>query len=133
MTVRQEFFGLALIALLGGAAPCVATAAALLTLSDADNGREISLSQGDAFAIRLKENLSTGYRWSVEEPLDGALALESATSIGARSPMPGAGGEALFRLKLVGAGPARVDLKYWRSWEGDASVARRFSVTVRAR
>jgi inhibitor of cysteine peptidase len=133
LTVWHGFLGIALLALLASAAPSRATDAALVTLTEADDGRVISLSRGGTFAVRLKENLSTGYRWSVEEPLDGALALESATSIGAQTPMPGAGGEALFRIKLVGAGPARLALKYGRPWEGDASVARRFSVTVQAR
>jgi inhibitor of cysteine peptidase len=133
MTIRHGFFGMALLALLAGAAPCRSTAAALVTLTEADNDRTIAIPRGDEFTIRLKENLTTGYRWSVVEPLDSALALESASSLPAQSALPGAGGEVVFRLKLVGAGPARLALKYWRSWEGDASVAQRFSVTVQAR
>jgi inhibitor of cysteine peptidase len=131
LNAPRGFFGLALLALLVGAPPSRATEP--VTLTEADDGRNISLSRGKTFEVRLLENVTTGYRWSVEKPLDGALSLESATSLPAQSALPGAGGEAVFRLRLVGAGPARLALKYWREWEGDASIARRFSVTVRAR
>jgi inhibitor of cysteine peptidase len=44
----------------------------------------------------------------------------------------GASGHAYFRITVRAAGAGTLRLKYWRHWEGEASVQRRFAVDVEA-
>jgi predicted secreted protein len=34
--------------------------------------------------------------------------------------------------RVVGGGSEKLSLKYWRQWEGDTSIVKRFAVTVEA-
>lgn len=103
---------------------------AQLTLTEADNGRQVPAHVGDEISLHLAENATTGYRWAVESH-DTAL-----TSIEARANYPnnaiGAGGEAIFRFRVTAAGAGKLALIYWRHWEGAGSIIRRFSVTIEA-
>jgi len=45
----------------------------------------------------------------------------------------GGAGRPSKRFRAIGAGSGKLSLKYWRQWEGDASIVKRFVVTVQAR
>ncbi len=42
----------------------------------------------------------------------------------------GSGGWRTLTFKAISAGTSPIKLKYWRAWEGDASVVKRFDITV---
>jgi predicted secreted protein len=42
----------------------------------------------------------------------------------------GSCGQANFRFQVVGAGSGALALKYWRHWESEGSITRRFAVTI---
>jgi inhibitor of cysteine peptidase len=116
---------------LGGAIAAAKEAAAMVTLTEQDNGRRVPVQVGDLVEIHLAENATTGYRWAPDSHDAGAVKLAEAT---ARYPNTavGSGGEAIFRFEVVGAGSSTLSLKYWRQWEGAGSIIQRFAVTLDA-
>ena len=85
-----------------------------------DNGREITLRQGEMLSITLESNPTTGYSWQVIE-IDNAVLKpqgdpEYHQASGSES-LVGAGGEETFRFETVNSGKARLKLGYMRPWE----------------
>jgi inhibitor of cysteine peptidase len=103
----------------------------MLTLREQDNGRRVPAHVGDEIEVRLAENATTGYRWAPDSPDAGVLQPVEATA-NYPSAAVGAGGEAIFRFRVVGPGSGKLALKSWRHWEGDRSIIQRFAVTVDA-
>jgi inhibitor of cysteine peptidase len=106
----------------------------IITLTEGDHGRTVSVRRGDVVEVSLPENPTTGFRWAVEEPESAAVSLLSA----ALSPPPanaglGHGGVRVFRFAAGSAGNVQLRLKRWREWEGDGSIAARFEVTLNVR
>jgi inhibitor of cysteine peptidase len=100
-----------------------------IALTETDDGSQIRVQVGDAIELRLPEIASTGYRWSTEDLEPNIFGLNEA---GADYPDEaiGARGYARFLITLRATGTGTLRLKYWRPWEGEASVQRRFVVDV---
>ncbi|TVR57379.1 MAG: hypothetical protein EA420_19100 [Candidatus Competibacteraceae bacterium] len=104
----------------------------LLVLGQKDQNRIAEVRTGERIAVRLPENPTTGFTWAVAESDRRLLALdgtdyappEEAGFIGTR-------GERTFTFTAREPGEVPLTLKYWRFWEGDASIAERYTVTVR--
>lgn len=98
-------------------------------LTEADDGRTVELHVGDAVRVTLPENATTGYRWEVDHLDAGVVASE-----GSEPHYPGgaigAGGTVTFAFKAQKAGTGEVALKYWRRFEGDSSIVRRFRINL---
>lgn len=106
-----------------------------VTLTEGDHGRTVSVRCDDVLEVRLQENPTTGFRWTVER-IDGdgvTLLGEDFSSPPARVGVAGRAGIRIFRFVAGTPGNARVKLKRWREWEGEDSVAARFEVTVSVR
>jgi len=97
-------------------------------LTERDDGRTLAAAPGTVLEVRLAENGSTGYSWAADSSDERLVLIE--TRHDAPSGPPGRGGTVLFRYRVAAPGPSRLALKYWRSWEGDRSVVRRFAVTI---
>jgi inhibitor of cysteine peptidase len=104
-------------------------AGAMQTLTEADDGRTIDLTVGDDVRVTLPENATTGYRWEIDRLNAGVVA-----SAGSEPNYPGgavgAGGKVTFAFKAEKAGSSEVALKYWRHFEGDSSIVRRFRISL---
>ena len=111
---------------MGGAGGKVA---AMISLSENDDGRTAEARVGETIEVTLSENASTGYRWAVDRLDAGVVRQLSAESHNAAKAI-GAPGTIVFIFKAVKAGTGEIALKYWRSWDGDASVAKRFRVRL---
>ena len=94
-----------------------------------DNDGAVSVHVGDELVLRLAENPTTGYVWAFESLDDSTLELEGS-DWQAAGPGTGTGGDRVWRLGPRRPGTARLALKRWRPWAGDASVIERFAVTV---
>jgi predicted secreted protein len=90
---------------------------------------EVSVAVGDTLTLRLPENRTTGYVWSLAERPPG-LVLEDDRSVPGTDTAPGAGGEHLFRWRAEQPGAWRVALRLAREWESAALEERQ--LTVRA-
>lgn len=98
-------------------------------ITDNDNGGRFPARLGDVIALHLSENATTGYRWTPESYDEKQLKLVEADAAYPGGAL-GSGGEAIFRFEVVGPGSSTVSLRYWRDFEGPASIVRRFSVTI---
>jgi inhibitor of cysteine peptidase len=100
-----------------------------ITITTSDNGRVIEAKKGDEIVLRLPENPTTGYRWTVDRVSGHASFTDDAYQ-----PDPemtfGSGGVHTFRLHCEEAGTARAELKHWQEWEGETSVTDRFAVEI---
>jgi inhibitor of cysteine peptidase len=102
-----------------------------VTLTQADNGRRVTVAPGEVIEIRLPETASGGYRWDPEASPDAVFEpLERASDYGAAG--VGSSGEAILRFRAKAGGPGSIALRYWRPWEGEGSITKRFEVTVDA-
>jgi predicted secreted protein len=115
----------------GAAFPAAQGAAAMLTLTEQDNGRRFPVHVGDLLEIHLAENATAGYRWAPDSYDNTVLELAEATASYPNATV-GSGGEAIFRFRVVGVGSSTLTLKYWRHWEGSGSIIQRFAVTIDA-
>jgi len=79
------------------------------------SGATVTASPADRIVIRLAENATTGYQWSVAEA--GGFDVESSELLLPGSAAPGAAGQRVVRLRPRGPGRARVRLHLKRAWE----------------
>ncbi len=119
----------------GGVYPPVASALSApdlneIWVSEPDNGRQIEIREGQVLVVRLEGNLSTGYRWEIEE-VDQALrqagdikvepAAQPPGALGGKfepvSPLLGAPDRQILRFEPVAAGWTSLKLVYRRPWE----------------
>ena len=125
---RRAVLAVAAAFLLAGAGLAAAQQARIA--DEADNGGTILLRVGETMALRLPANPSTGYRWSVETH-DGTMILVEDGPFRAQAGRVGAGGEASWSVTAKRPGVTTLGLKYWRPWEGEASIVKRFGATLK--
>lgn len=80
------------------------------------SGANISATQSDRIVVRLPENATTGYQWSVTE-IGEALEVESNEFLMQGQIAPGAAGERIVIVLPCRPGKARVSLDLKRQWE----------------
>ena len=105
-----------------------------LQLTDADDGKTVTVTKGQNILVKLSANPSTGYQWVVAATnrTFGYPASDRfvATSGGA----VGSGGIQRFMWKTSSAldilGTHSVRLEYKRPWENNVAPAKTFSFTV---
>ena len=102
------------------------------TLTETDNDRTIDLAVGDAVRISLPENATTGYRWAIDRVDDDVIEAAGSEPHYAGNAV-GSGGDVTFIFKGRKSGSGEIVLKYWRHFEGDASVQKRFRVRLNTR
>jgi len=89
----------------------------------------ICLPVGQMIELRLKENPTTGFKWSFVS--DGG---PSCAVIGDRFEQqngpPGAGGEHAWQFKAVRAGKCHLELRYRRPYDPDVPPAQVFTLDI---
>jgi len=98
----------------------------MIVVDESAAGSSVDVAAGDVLAIRLKENATTGYRWTLETG-DG-VTMEERIRPGAT---PGAAGMHEFRLRAANAGKRQLRWRHWRDWQGDDSIIGRFEIEAR--
>jgi inhibitor of cysteine peptidase len=98
-------------------------------LTGSDNGKTIQAHIGDEINIALDANPTTGYGWSVEKN-DGTRLTLKQSNFSASSSAVGSGGTQTLTFVAKGVGTTNLQLKYWRSFEGDKSITQRFAITI---
>jgi inhibitor of cysteine peptidase len=101
-----------------------------LTITQTDQGKTFTVRSGDAIAINLAENPTTGYRWEIDKIDSNAIELQNSEFSLPKNTGVGSGGERIFTFRTKATGIARLQLKKWRPWEGDRSIVQRFDVTL---
>jgi len=90
------------------------------SLTEADNGKQITLRAGDTLTVTLESNPTTGYSWQVMD-LDQTVLVQDGQPEYKQAPssegLVGAGGTETFHFKAVGPGEGSLSMGYMRSWE----------------
>ena len=108
-----------------------------LILKEQNNNETVNLAVGQQFTVQLKENPTTGYQWAIDTDIDN-LTLEKEEYVLDKMPdfngqhLVGCGGIKRLVFSVKKAGTTTLKLKYWRAWEKDSSIVKRFSVTLQA-
>lgn len=89
-----------------------------MILNEQDSGRTIEMKVGNVVTVRLKENPTTGYRWTVET----ASGLEQISDQFEAGVAIGAAGVRVFQFRSTRVGSYELLMKNWREWEGESSV-----------
>ena len=100
-----------------------------LTLGLADDGHTVEAARSDLIVIEVPENPTTGYRWSLRSKVEPVLSHKGDDFQRATEPRPGTGGSRRFEFSASAQGEAKILLWNWREWEGENSVAQRYSIT----
>lgn len=97
---------------------------------ETDHDRTVDIRLNETVRITLPENATTGYRWAVDgydrelfNELSSEAFYPATTGIGS-------GGEVTFIFEAKNTGTGEIELKQWRSWEGDSSVISRFKIKI---
>ena len=103
----------------------------VITVSERDQGRTITLARGTLLEVRLDSAPGTGYRWetAVQEPSPLRL-IETRYVPLADDKRVGGQQTQLFRFEAAQAGEAELKLQYRRPWERDTPPVRTWSLTV---
>ncbi len=89
----------------------------------------VHLPIGQVIELRLKENPTTGFRWSFATDGRPSCAVIGDGFEQQKGP-PGAGGDHAWRIEAVRAGTCHLELLYRRPYEPDAPPARTFVLDV---
>ena len=93
-----------------------------------NNGSTVELVTGDTFQIKLNENPTTGYQWTLETT--GGLEIMSDNYSSSAPGLIGAGGIHEWDIKATASGTQQVTGVYSRSWENLTDSEQRFVLTV---
>jgi inhibitor of cysteine peptidase len=102
------------------------------TYTEAQSGQTVTANVGEQIVVRLKENPSTGYQWTMKAPT--GLTEVSSTFAGpspSPSPLVGAGGTRTWVYRVDAPGTLALTGAYARSWE-PKKPAGTFSLTIAA-
>ncbi len=86
----------------------------MLELNETDADKTIELAAGDAVEIRLPENATTGYRWTLQPISKSICEVITEERHGAAEVVPGAPGSHVWQLKAIQAGDCKIEIVYGR-------------------
>ena len=97
-----------------------------MVLSERDNGRTFTINKGSMLTVRLEENPTTGYHWSVSR-IEGIELMSDHNDAGGGI---GAKSVRVFKFQVKQVGSYNIKMKNWREWEGEPSVIDRFDIKI---
>jgi len=96
-----------------------------------DDGSALEIAIDTIVIVSLEGNPSTGFAWAIDH-IDQTILKGSQSNFDTTSGASiGSNGKSTFRFQSVKKGNGKISLKYWRHWEGDASIRKRFEVRVK--
>jgi len=99
----------------------------MMILTYQQSGGSFETSISDPVVVRLEENPTTGYRWTLEKKDNLELERDYFER---ESSAIGAAGFRVFIFRTPRAGLQELRMKNWREWEGDSSIICRFSANI---
>ena len=97
-----------------------------------DNGREVTLYEGQLLILTLDSNPTTGYSWQLGEFDEAVLKQTNHEYVPYERPpgKMGVGGKETWYFEGRAPGETALHLVYVRSWEEDVEPAKTFTVRV---
>jgi len=96
-----------------------------------DNGAHVQVERGAKITIELKENPTTGYRWTIGGMDDALLAAEGDEFLPPGQKSPGAGGQRRFFFRAKAEGSTALSLVNKRAWERDDKAVSIYNLVIR--
>lgn len=102
-------------------------------LTEADNGKTITVKKGSDIQIALEGNVTTGYAWTAKVG-DEAVVQQQGDPVYAPETndpnVAGAGGTFTFTFKTATAGETTITCEYARPFEQGVAPIQTYSVTI---
>jgi inhibitor of cysteine peptidase len=96
-----------------------------------DNGALVQVRRGAKITIELKENPTTGYRWTINR-IDQAFLVAEGDEFGPPDQKtPGAGGLRRLSFRAKAEGSTAVTLINKRAWQSDDKAVDSFKLAIR--
>jgi len=96
-----------------------------------DNGALVQIPRGAKITIELKENPTTGYRWTISSIDKVFLVPEGDEFLPSKQKSLGAGGLRRFSFRAKDAGSTVLTLINKRAWQSDDQATGTFKLTIR--
>lgn len=107
------------------------TAEDTVTVTDEDDGREVSIVKGGTLILRLEASPGTGYSWQVVENNPEYLKAQGESVFEPREgERPGDTEQQVFRFTALASGSSVLKLHYARVWEKGKAPMKTYSIKV---
>ena len=104
--------------------------AATKVVTNADNGKTVTIKMGDVLEVRLNANPTTGYMWYLEKQSTPLLKPSGQTQTQPPQGVLGAPVVQIFDYATTGKGTGVLLLHYVRSWMNPDPNEQQFSLHV---
>ena len=104
-----------------------------VVLTSDDNGTTYRMELDEEIVVTLESNATTGFEWAIDGLDESAVKSLGSSYITPTNGAVGQGGTEEWSFQALKPGTTVLSLKYWRPWEGDASIADRFELTLEVR
>lgn len=95
-----------------------------------DDGKVISLKEGEVLQLSLITNPSTGYSWGFATAPSANVIKQTDHYLVPLGTMPGSASTEFWIFDAISEGSTRIDLKYMRWWETAPTAIKTFEVTI---
>ena len=102
-----------------------------ITVTKAQEGREIALKVGNILQIELPGRGGTGYSWLAEDTFAPYLKLLDQATRQLKAGLPGGPVVQIWRFKAEKPGATEISLAYFRPWEGVKTAKDHFRIKLR--
>jgi inhibitor of cysteine peptidase len=99
--------------------------------SQKDNGASVEVQCGAKITIELKENPTTGYRWTISSIDEVFLEPEGDEFLLPDQATPGAGGLRRFFFRAKATGSTALSLINKRAWQRAAQAVGAYNLEIR--
>ncbi len=104
--------------------------AGMVPVTEADNGRELTLSRGDTLEVSLPATSGTGFTWQAVPIADPLAKPVGEMKFKTDHAIPGASGNQVFRFLVDTSGTGTIEMRYIRPWEKDTPPAKVFKLLL---
>jgi inhibitor of cysteine peptidase len=105
-----------------------------VTVTDEDNGREVSIARGATLILRLEVRPATGYAWRIAQNDSDYLKAQGEPVF--EQPGGERAGETeqqVFRFTALASGSTTLKLDYVRGWEKGVAPVKTYTIKVNIR
>ncbi|WP_410509240.1 protease inhibitor I42 family protein [Methanosarcina hadiensis] len=99
-------------------------------ITEAENGRSISIKNGEIFILQLRENPSTGYSWELNVSEGLNILSDGYTEDEAPENQVGVPGTHSWTIEAASQGSQQVNGIYKRPWENMTGTEENFTLNV---
>jgi inhibitor of cysteine peptidase len=101
------------------------------TFEEKDSGSHVQVERGAKITIELKENPTTGYRWTIGGIDEALLAIKGDEFLPPDQKSPGTGGLRRFLFCAKAEGSTALTLINKRAWQRDDKAVNTFNLAIR--